>query len=201
MSAPARASLKLFLADPQSLDAAALVPVFHRWIRESAVEGLLIDVADYRHVRNGPGVILVGHECDYRLDFEAGRPGLSYVEKRRANGSRSDRWTDRLGVLFHRALVGSRRLEQEETLGVRFGSDEARITLPDRLRAPNRATTRDALAGPVARFAEELYRPARVAVEWENRDPRHPFSLRVSAADAPPLEALIERLATEEVAR
>ena len=36
------------------------VPIFHSWIQAQAVpEHLLIDVADYAHVHNGPGTCLI----------------------------------------------------------------------------------------------------------------------------------------------
>ena len=37
-----------------SIDLTQAIPVFHRWIQEQALPGLLIDVADYRHVPEGP---------------------------------------------------------------------------------------------------------------------------------------------------
>lgn len=41
--------------------------VFHRFIQRRLVEGFLLDVADYRHVPNGPGMMLVGVDVDYNL--------------------------------------------------------------------------------------------------------------------------------------
>ena len=59
-------NVKVFAKAP--VDLAAAIPVFHRWIQEGACEELLIDVADYRHVPAGPGVVLIGHEANYSLD-------------------------------------------------------------------------------------------------------------------------------------
>ncbi len=182
-----RVEAKLFFENPGFLDGDALIPVLHRWIRESAVEGLLIDVADYRHVEQGPGAILVAHECDYRIDAD----GLSYVHKSRTKAAP-------LRVVFRRALVACRRLER--CLGQRFRSDEVRLTFVDRLAAPERAATRTALAGSIERWVEELYHPARVDVEWverEGHDHRRLPALRVRCAEAPTLDTLIERLACD----
>ncbi len=53
---PKRISIKLFARNPQVVKPEAFVPVFQRWIQQHAVEGLLIDVADYKHVPDGPGI-------------------------------------------------------------------------------------------------------------------------------------------------
>lgn len=59
-----------------------VIPAFHRWITERALDEILVDVADYRHVFHGPGITLVGHESTYHIDEHAGRRGLLYFRKR-----------------------------------------------------------------------------------------------------------------------
>ncbi len=47
------------IPDPIRLD--DFIPLFHRWIQEQAIDGhLLIDVHDYSHIQQGPGILLVG---------------------------------------------------------------------------------------------------------------------------------------------
>ena len=59
------------------------VPVFHRWIQNQVLPNhLLIDVADYDHVSNGPGAVLIANEANIALDFADGRLGLLYFRKR-----------------------------------------------------------------------------------------------------------------------
>ena len=76
-----RLSVKLFLADDGRPEPRDVIPVFHRWIQTSAVDGLLIDVADYAHLPTGPSVLLVAHEGHYVLDGGGGRLGLRYVRR------------------------------------------------------------------------------------------------------------------------
>ena len=71
-----RVALKVFLTDDSVLDPRDAIPVFHRWIQTHAVDGLLIDVADYAHLPTGPTVLLVAHEGHYSLDRTHGRLGL-----------------------------------------------------------------------------------------------------------------------------
>jgi hypothetical protein len=109
------------------------VPVFHRWIRERALDELAIDVADYGHVHQGPGVVLIGHAFDYSWDGGEGRHGLVYTRKRDAPAPEL-----RLTDAVRRALVGCRLLEQDPALGgLAFRTDELLVRLPDRLRAPS----------------------------------------------------------------
>src|SRR3954470_4156291 len=126
--------VKLYAENPPEPD--RLVPVFHGWIREKKLDELAIDVADYEHVHEGPGVVLVGHAFDYYWDLGEGRPGLMYTRKREAPAPEA-----RLADAVRRALVGCRLLEQDPALpGLAFTTNELLIRLPDRLRAPSSAT-------------------------------------------------------------
>ena len=51
-------NVKLLVKNPQEVDLEPLIPVFHGWIQDQVCEELLLDVADYRHVYAGPGVVL-----------------------------------------------------------------------------------------------------------------------------------------------
>ena len=63
----------------------ALVPVFHDWIRERVVpDELLIDVADYSHVPDGPGVMIIGHHADYAAATVAPHPSTEIEALARA---------------------------------------------------------------------------------------------------------------------
>ncbi|MGA3094996.1 MAG: hypothetical protein ABSF25_00960 [Bryobacteraceae bacterium] len=119
---------------------AAAPAVFQRWIRESVVEELLIDVADYRHVPAGPGVVLVGHEANYSLDNGASRLGLLYNRKAPIEAGAAEN----IAQALRAALAACRRLEEEPEFEgkLRFGRD-IEIIINDRALAPN---TDDAFA-------------------------------------------------------
>ena len=61
-------SVKFFVQDPSTIgEITDLVPLFHSWIQTHALaDHLLIDVADYAHVHNGPGIVLVSEEANSR---------------------------------------------------------------------------------------------------------------------------------------
>jgi len=59
-----------------------VIPVFHQWIREQGRDVELLDVADYSHVQDGPGVLLVGHEANFSVDGTEGEWGVLVQGKR-----------------------------------------------------------------------------------------------------------------------
>jgi len=183
-----RFSIKVFLDRPRHLDLRQLIPVFHEWITHSRVGGLLIDVADYSHIENGPGVVLVGHECDYRIEPGVDGIGLTYVDK-----ARSGALETRLRSAFRAVLEACRTLESTAPpeLGIRFRTDEARVTLLDRLHTPNDATTGRAFDAVLG----DLFHPAEVTRQVGDGDTRRPLSVQIRARSAPDLGTLIARLA------
>ena len=72
---PHRLYAKLFTEAGPPVSLPAFIPVFHRWIERQDVDELLLDVHDYGHVPDGPGILLVAHEADYAFDLSGGRPG------------------------------------------------------------------------------------------------------------------------------
>ncbi|MGH9362413.1 MAG: hypothetical protein ACRD2T_10895 [Thermoanaerobaculia bacterium] len=185
-----RVGVKYFAADPGAVDLEAVVPVFHGWIRERPVEGLLIDVADYRHVRGGPGVVLVGHEADYSLDLSRGRPGFLCVRKRFSVGGAADP----LIAAFRGALHGCRALEAAFGGRLRFHTGEAEVLFLDRLHAPNRPETIDGLRGGIEAALGRLYPGLPAAIEPRAADRREPLAVGISVPGAPDLATLCARI-------
>ena len=128
--------VKIFVANPGTVDIRNVIPVFHNWIQEQKIEGhLLIDVHDYSHVQNGPGILLVAHEGNFSLDQAEGRLELVYYRKQPV--------ADGLGSSFQAAQAAARLLEEEPTLNeIRFRNDEFLVFGNDRLLAPNTAESR-----------------------------------------------------------
>jgi hypothetical protein len=133
---PKRIALKLFATRPVPRDELhRFIGVFHGFIQEAAVPGLLIDVADYAHVPDGPGVMLIGHDVDYGIDLTRGRTGLLAVRKRAGDEGLAALFRDALGKL----RAAARALEGDEHAAIQFDTRELEIAFPDRLAAPNNA--------------------------------------------------------------
>ncbi len=169
---PKRFAVKYFVQGEIRFDLAALVPIFQRWIQQHSVEGLLIDVADYKHVFQGPGVVLIGHEGDYGFDLRGGRPGLLYTRKRELQTTLADD----LQLALRLASEACRKLETETTLNdIRFNIDQAEILFLDRLVMPN---TPEAFAS-LQPVITGLYPTAQInSVE---PDTRQPLTIHLSA--------------------
>lgn len=171
-------NVKLFATPESRVNWPDLVPVFHRWIQEQAVGGMLIDVADYAHVPGGPGILLVAHEGFYSVDQRENRLGFLYNRRTALDGS----VTDKLAQAWDSATTAARKLEAEPVLAgtVRFQQSECEVFVNDRLLAPNTDETYERLS-PVIRdfFAERFGKPVELA--WD-ADPRKLFRVRVRAA-------------------
>lgn len=137
-----RINIKFYLEDSAALAPEKAASVFSNWIPQTSDE-VLVDVADYSHVGNGPLTLLVGHDANYSLDNTDGRPGLFYARKQPLAGDLAAR----LAAAFRAALKACRRLEEEPELAgaVRFRGNEILLVANDRLQAPNNPSTLQAL--------------------------------------------------------
>jgi hypothetical protein len=173
---PGRISIKFYAINADNLKLDALIPVFHRWIQTHAVKGRLLDVADYKHVVDGPGIILIGHEGDYAFDLSEGRPGLLYTRKR----DLPETLPDILSEIFRLALAAARTLESEESLGgLKFDYSEAKITFLDRLNVPNTAESFATIRDDLQDFLSNFYSTGEIALKTAHDDPREAFAVRV----------------------
>jgi hypothetical protein len=181
--------IKFFAKQNPAFEVEAIVPVFHRLIREHAFDELLIDVADYKHVKHGPGIALIGDANDYFLDEGEGRPGLLFSRKRHGAGP-----DGRLREGLSRALRACTLLEAAPELGgkLTFATDEILIRLPDRLNAPNDDQSFAEVQTETAALVEKLYGPGATIT----RGPGAPeaLSLRVKTKSSPALSALLSIL-------
>lgn len=172
-----RIGVKLFATNPEVIEAEPYIGIFHRWIQARDLGGTPIDVADYKHVPDGPGVMLIGHEADRSLDFADGLPGVIYQRKRDLTGPLDERFA----LAVREADATADRLEGEErAAGVRFGRDSLEVRFHDRGLVPNSdeglALVQDALVAALA-----VVRPGReAAIVRADDDPRAPLTLRVT---------------------
>lgn len=168
-------NIKIFAsqADIQLADA---VPVFHRWIQEAAAPELLIDVADYKHVPDGPGVMLIGHEADYSLDETGGKLGILYNRKTAVNGD----FQAVLRQAFDSALSAARRLEStpEFTGKLKFNEGDAEVIINDRLLAPNTDATWETVRPELMRFFSSVHGSGNFRME-RHGEPRDRFQVGV----------------------
>jgi hypothetical protein len=174
---------KVYAREPHTLDdtSAALVLVFHRWIRERALPAVMLDVADYAHVPEGPGVILVCHEVSFALDASDGRLGLAAQRRRPGEGGTAGA----VGVLaatLRQVREVADRLQREPSLEgrLRFDSSVVRVEINDRLWAPNTSDAFAAVAPLVQRAAATAFPGASPAVARLANDPRERLAVEIT---------------------
>lgn len=186
-----RLGVKFFLHDSSQLKLGDLVPVFHSWIQKQLVEDhILVDVHNYSHVHEGPGILLVAHEGNFSIDLRDGRLGLFYYRKQPLDGALESR----LKNIFRTTLQGVRLLENEPQLGkVQFKTDELLLVANDRLNAPNTEATFQLLEPELSRFFGQLLDGDDFTLTRQE-DPRERFTVRVQAGHSQDTQALLDRL-------
>ncbi len=172
---PFRLQLKYFAADPSAIDLSVFTGLFQRWIQQKSLDDMLIDVADYRHVFEGPGIVLIGHESDYALDVSRGRPGLLFTRKRQRDADLQAQ----LRISFRLALAACNLLESEATLKgkLKFNPNEVEIRFVDRLHFPNKPETFDLVQADLKAVLADVYGAAATSLTPLSVDPRDVFTV------------------------
>jgi hypothetical protein len=185
-------NVKALLDRADGIDLEPLVPVFHDWIQSQPCEELLLDVADYRHVHASPGIILIGLEANYSVDNTANRLGVRYNRKAPLGGGN----VDRLQQAARAAFTACRELERDPRLGGKFHFDGQRveISINDRLLAPNRPETREAIQPELSAFLQKLFGGGEYSLTF-NSEPRELFSVAIESARTYSTETLLQHLA------
>lgn len=183
--------LKVFVEDPGSLKILDFITVFHRWIQNQELTGhLLIDVHNYTHIEDGPGVLLVAYEGNFSLDQSSGRPGLLYYRKRPVDGSLQER----LASVFRATLTACRLLENDSSLdGIRFKSDELLLLANDRLQAPNTEETFNRIRPTLSKILERLYNGNQFTLSHTSSE-KERFAISITNNHTAGTQSLLENL-------
>ena len=182
-------NVKLFVDGDLPFEPARFIEVFHAWIRDSVLDELMIDVADYRHVPAGPGVLLVGLESDYSMDNTGGRWGLRYNRKAPLEGSNQDRFRQALG-----AAVNACRLLEKEFAGdgpLTFSRSGLELFINDRAFAPNTTDTLAACRPELESFLTATFGHNEFTLKHHS-DPRQRFGVTVTATKPSDFAAILD---------
>lgn len=175
-------NVKLLVRSPEDVPLKPLIPVFHGWIQGQFLEELLLDVADYRHVPAGPGVVLIGHQANYSVDDADDRMGVRYNRKAKVDGGNQNA----LRQAMRASLIACQRLQAEPSLEgkLQFNGQEIDLFVNDRLLAPNRDSTRQALHSEFETFFKKLFRGGEYSVRYPSAsEPRKVFGVSVKSSN------------------
>ncbi|MHC5067839.1 MAG: hypothetical protein ACYTF0_04550 [Planctomycetota bacterium] len=166
-----------FYAETALADGRAPIDVFHRWIQQDALPGqLLIDVADYAHVPEGPGIVLIGHQADYAYDHIEGPAGFLAKVKR---GLSADGAQARIEEALRWAVTAAKAFAAEDGLGLTLDGSRLRLVFNDRLNQPNDAAGFAAVAPLIEAAASAVFAGAQVLVERHENDGRGRLTVHV----------------------
>jgi hypothetical protein len=180
---------KLFASDGADVQLDRLIPVFQRWIRDGVfADHLLIDVADYSHVHDGPGLILIAHEAHLGIERVGGKLGLRYSRKRDQPGPSADKLAE---VVVH-LLTAAHLLEREPELGLRFSAHRLELGVLSRLVASEDDASYARFEGALSQFLPEVYGGHRCEISKSQE--RGPVTLDVRAETETSVRDLLWRL-------
>ena len=175
---------------PGQLDLSVLIPVFHRWIQHGVLSQILpIDVADYRHVEQGPGILLIGHHAHLSVEAASDRTALVFAYKRTAPGPAKTHIASALDSALEAAL----RLAQEPTVKLELDTSSVEVSVLNRLLAPNTDASYAALADTLKALAADWYAPQTVEISRTTQTPQ-PLAARLRVPTPVPVAALRTQL-------
>ena len=164
-------NVKVFVDGELGVELNRFIELFHEWIVQQSVDEMLLDVVDYRHVPNGPSVMLIGGESDYAIDHTNGQYGLVYNRKAPLEGTNTDRFSHSL-----RSAAKACLLLESELKDLSFSRHRFELFINDRALAPNTAETRDAFESDLSAFMHDVVGESDFSLD-SSEDPR----LRVGA--------------------
>jgi len=188
-----RIGIKIFADDSASLPLREFIPVFHIWIQKQAIEHhLLIDVHNYSHIHNGPGILLVAGEGNFSMDMADGRMGLLYYRKVPSEG---------LASIFKTALQACTLLESEPSLkgSLHFRTDEIQIVANDRLVAPNTEETFQKLLPELASNLKRVLPESKLTLTRSSLNPKDRLTIRVQTGQSENVNTLLSRMSKTRV--
>lgn len=185
-----RFCLKFFAQPGADVDDAVFIDIFHEWIRLKKLGGVLLDVADYRHVPGGPGVMLITHEINFAMDYTEGRFGLLAQRKLGHETGHQARILE----LARATVAFGALLETDPRLAGRLKLEAGRFHYQsnDRLLAPNTASAFNEIQPDLQAAAEIIYPGRPVTITRVNNDPRDRLTIIVDSGQAAPIGALAE---------
>jgi len=172
-----RLGVKFFIADSMSMPLEDFIPISHGWIQKQNVSGhLLVDVHNYSHIHNGPGILLVGHEGNFSLDMADGRPGLLYYRK----APTALPPAEHVASIIRSAVQACELLKKDARLN--FNADEFVIVANDRLHASNDHATFSEFKPILTSALQQIWNGTRFDLTRSQMDPKERFAVTIQRA-------------------
>ena len=186
-----RVCLKILTDAPISQKLDPFLSIFGRWRTDAADPAQWVDLADYAHMARGPGIVLIGHRCNFSFDLGTAAPGILYCSKQGLEGSLEAR----LAAVFRHcyALAGRLAAEPEFPAGVHLRTGVLELVFNDRLETPNNGAVSAVLRPAVAKVLDKLFGPGAYRLT-PDADPARRLGFAIESREAATLEVLSGRL-------
>ena len=189
-----RYKLAIFAEPVAAVSAKAIIPVFHKWIREQSIDELLIDVADYTHLPTGPNALLVGHEANLAIEVSANCVGLCYIRKRNTPEHLVQNLTSGAATLLQAAQMLESDSEAVVDGNFTFKTNRLVFSPNDRLLAPNTPAIAKSLEETLQIFGEQLHGTKAVSITSQNTGGQPSFA--ITSQSGVSLENLLKNLSS-----
>ncbi len=185
-----RFCLKFFAQARGEFDDALFIDIFHEWIRLKSLPGTLLDVADYRHVPEGPGIMLITHEINFAMDYTNNRFGL--LAQRKLGDATTHQ--ERILELLRATITFGTLLEADSRLAGQLQLDGSQFEYAsnDRLLLPNTAEAYESIRPDLTVVAGTVYPHQEVTISRVENDPRDRLTAVVKSSQPVSLAALAE---------
>lgn len=174
-----RFCIKFFARPGTDIDDTIFIDIFHEWIRYKQLDGILLDVADYRHAPQGPGIMLITHEINFAMDYGDGRFGLFAQRKQ----GQADNHRDRILELVRATAAFGALLETDPRVAgkLRLEGGTFQYMANDRLLVPNTAAAFAELRPDLEAAAAIIYPGEEVSITRQENDPRDRLTAVIEA--------------------
>ena len=174
-----RFCVKFFARPGATIDDSIFINIFNEWIRYERLGGILLDVADYRHVPQGAGIMLITHEINFSMDYSLGCFGLLAQRKLGKGISHQERILE----LVQAAADFGAQLESDLRVSgkLRLAAGNFFYMANDRLIAPNTEAAFAELHSDLESVAGVIYQGRPVTIKRVENDPRARLTASVQA--------------------
>ncbi|GEM_PF-269621 len=158
---------------------------------QAPVIEMVLDVADYAHVPQGPGVMLIGHHANISMDETEGRLGLLYNRKVKEEGSDEEK----IQRILKWAFAHAKRLQAESVLDgkLKFKPGSLQWMVNDRLLAPHNEENAQILERALKKVLEIFY--GKVPMKFSRHpDLRERLTLDVEVTGNFGIEDILQKL-------
>ncbi len=186
-----RIDLKVLAIAPAKPPLDPILTIFDRWRKEEDAPSDWVDLADYAHMPQGPGVMMAGKRENFAVDTNEPGLGILLQTRKDLDGAVEQRFLE----AFRRHLRLAARLagEAEWPSEIKVDSSKWLITVNDRLHFPNNDESEHELKTGLVAALDHIFGQNGYQLK-RDEDQRHRYGYALQADSSPALGDLLAHL-------